>query len=266
MKNKSNQELLSEHILEGFNILNHISYWSRNFNANTFEDSEKQKLSLKDYPIIIYKWNDEAKKLLVDCPDKLILSDFAEDDSRLISLKDVNTESDNGYRSREALADEKEFDAIAEQFATETNLQIIERIIRQKISALKAFLKQQSQDEETPQKNSIQIIEVLQKNNGHLEIFVNKNYNDEPIKPYGMGDEDSYWNKVAEIARSGHCDSREGLIKYFNSNKNNPLYKTLGYEKTKILTDGINGVEAEIEIKLITKEQINRSKGQRKQN
>lgn len=265
MKTKNNSELLSELILKGNDILNHISYWSRNFETQTFEDSEKQKLSLKEYPLVIYKWNEDAKKLITTCSDKIIISNFIEGDNKLLSLKDINVEIDNGYRSREALADEKEFDAITEQPATESNLEIIERIIRQKISALKDFFKQENNNKENPQKNTIHIIEILQKNNGQLEIFVNKNYNDS-IKPYRMGDDDSLWNKILEIANNGECDNKDGLIKYFNSNNNNPIYKTLGYEKTKILTEGINGVKPEIEIKIIKQEQINRSNGQKNKN
>lgn len=266
MKNKSNQELLSEQILKGYNILNHISYWSRNFDANTFENSEKQKLSLKDYPLIIYKWNEDAKKLLADCQDNLILGDFTEDDNELVLLKDINIELDNGYRAREALANEREFDAITELFAPETKLEIIERVIRQKIGALKKFLTQQSQTEKELQKNTIQIIEIMEKNNGRLEIFVNKNYRDKPIKPYDVRNSSGLWNNILEIARNGYCNYDKDLIKYFNSNNNNPLYKKLGYNKTKILKDGINGTEAEIEIKIITSEQIRRSNGQRNKN
>ena len=139
MKNSIN-ELLSKLVREGTEIVAHISYWSGEFQTQTFEDSIKQKKQLKEYPVIIYNWNEKAKGLIKEHGGDINISDFLKGDEKLMALELVNIEIDDGYRSREALSDDSIYDPATEQYSAESYLSIIKKIINNKIEALKACL------------------------------------------------------------------------------------------------------------------------------
>jgi len=94
------------------------------------------------------------------------------------------------------------------------------------------------------------------------KIYINRDYNN-LIEPRDSSHDNKYWKKICDIAEGEDVIYDLGTKKYFNSNKTNPIYNTLGYEKTKILEKKGDYMKAIIEIKNITNKKINRSKGQR---
>src|SRR3989344_504862 len=104
----------------------------------------------------------------------------------------------------------------------------------------------------------VNIIEVDE----YGKVYINKDYN-HFITPRDSINENQYWEKIKEIAKGKDVIYEGGTVKYFNSNKNNPIYKKLGYEITKILERKGRNMKATIKIENITNEKISRSKGQR---
>lgn len=263
MENNVIQKLLSKFVLEGTEIIAHISYWSGKFDTQTKDGLDKQKSELKEYPVIIYDWSEKAKNILKKYASDSVLTDFIHNDEILIALKDIDINSDNGYRSRQALSGDNEYDPATEQFSIKSPLTIICETLNNKINAIKSYLdKMENSSKQPVNKKAITIIQLLRKSNGGLEIYVNKDYS-KGAPLHSSSKTDGYWNKIIEIAEKGNCSSKEQFIKYFNSNLNNPIYTTLGYEKTRILEDRNGTVIPLIEIGIITQEYITRSKGQR---
>jgi len=257
------KETLSKLILEGAEIIAHISYWSREFPTSTYEDSQQQKKELKDYPVIIYNWNEKAKELIKKSSDNIAISDFLEEDSKLVSLKHIDTEMDNGYYSRKAFSPDSEYDPATEQYSAESPLNIITKIIKNKTDTLKSCLSLEiypgKSDEEV---NSIKIIELQKRPGGGLYVYVNKNYSN-PFPTNNVVGKNSYWRKIIDLAENKICEKDEEVIKYFNSRKENPLYKRLGYEKTKILEKSGDKMIPLIKIEIIKESKITRSNGQK---
>lgn len=263
MENNAIQKLLSKFVLEGAEIIAHISYWSGKFDTQTKEDLDKQKSELKEYPVIIYNWNEKAKNILKKYASDSILTDFIHNDEILIALKDVNINSDNGYRSRQALSSDNGYDPATEQFSTKSPLTTISDTMGNKINAIRSCLDEMKNSNKQPvNKKTISIIQLLKKSNGGMEVYVNKDYS-KGATLRSSAKADSYWNKIIEISEKGSCPSKENFIKYFNSNLNNPIYNNLGYEQTKILEERNKTITPLIEIGIITQEYINRSKGQK---
>src|SRR3989344_546598 len=104
----------------------------------------------------------------------------------------------------------------------------------------------------------VNIIEVDE----YGKVYINKDYN-HFITPRDSINENQYWEKIKEIAKGKDVIYEGGTVKYFNSNKNNPIYKKLGYEITKILERKGRNMKDTIKIENITNEKISRSKGQR---
>jgi len=263
MENNAIYKLLSKFVLEGAEIIAHISYWSGKFHAQTIEDSDKQKSELKEYPLIIYNWNEKAKNILKKYASDSIQANFIHNDEILVALKDVDTNMDSGYYSRQALSGDNEYDPITEQLSIKSPLTVISETISDKINAIKLCLDEMKNSNKQPaNKKTISIIQLLRKGNGGMEVYVNKDYSKgAPLRSSSKAD--SYWNKIIEISEKGSCPSKENFIKYFNSNLNNPIYSTLGYEQTKILEERNGTVAPLIEFGIITQEYINRSKGQK---
>lgn len=262
MDSNNFKETLSRLILEGAEIIVHISYWSREFPVSTFEDSQQQKKELKDYPVIIYNWNERARELIKKNSDNVAISDFLKEDAKLVSLKHVDIEMDNGYYSRQAFSADNGYDPVTEQYSAESPLKIIVKIIENKIETLKSCLSSKiypSKNEEDT--NSIKIIELQKRPGGGLYVYVNKDYSN-PFPTNNVARNNSYWKKIIDLAENKICDKDEEVIKYFNSRKNNPLYKTLGYEKTKILEKSGDKMISLIKIDIINESKITRSKGQ----
>ena len=267
MEDKNINELLSAQALEGSEILSHISYWSGEFKYSTKEDLDLQKKELKEYPIIIYSWNEKTRELLKKCSDNLILSDFIEGDEKLVALKDVDSTIDDGYRSREALSADNDYDPAKGQYSADSQLSIISGVIKNKIKTIKTYLNKPSDNVENklPKKNSIKTLDLLKKHNGGLDIFVNGNYF-EVFSPNNTTKDNSSWGRILEIAEEGKCEYDDQLLRYFNSNSKNPLYAKLKYEKTRILNKEKDWIVPVIEIKIVTRDHINRSKGQKIKN
>lgn len=64
------------------------------------------------------------------------------------------------------------------------------------------------------------------------------------------------WVKLYELARDQRVPYHRGFFNYFNSNKNNPLYKREGFKPTKILNKEYDDIIPKIEIKLISQKKI----------
>ena len=99
---------------------------------------------------------------------------------------------------------------------------------------------------------TIKKLEILKKDSGRLEVYINGNY-DRPFS-FSRG---RNWSLMYELAENGDVTFNKGFFDYFNSSSKNPLYSNYGYIKTKILKseDGriIKNIE---EIKLVTQKKI----------
>jgi hypothetical protein len=263
MENNAIYKLLSKFVLEGAEIIAHISYWSGKFHAQTIEDFDKQKYELKEYPLIIHNWNEKVKNILKKYASDSIQANFIHNDEILVALKDIDTNIDSGYYSRQALSDDNEYDPVTEQLSIKSPLTIISGTISDKINTIKSCLDEIKDSNKQPaNKKAITILQLLREKNGGLKVYANKDYS-KGAPLHSSSKTDSYWNKIIEIAENGNCPSKENFIKYFNLNLNNPIYNTLGYEQTKILEERNGMASPLIEIGIITQEYINRSKGQK---
>ena len=74
-----------------------------------------------------------------------------------------------------------------------------------------------------------------------------------------------YWDKMLQIANFGRCKHSDNMIKYFNSNKTNPIYSQQNYSLTKILAKAGDFAESAegITITKISQETFNRKMGQK---
>lgn len=95
--------------------------------------------------------------------------------------------------------------------------------------------------------------------NGLMSVYVNENY-DDPVTPRTTVGSKRYWDKFYEIAKNGKTELDVGVKKYFNSRKDNPIYKR-GYQLTKILSTSGKNLVANPEIMIKIKKRITRQKG-----
>lgn len=122
-------------------------------------------------------------------------------------------------------------------------------------------------------KKKIKLIEVLIEERD-LKIFINNRY-DLPIIPRNTTHENKYWRAITEIMKNGEfkmigVENAKNIVKYFNSNKNNPIYTKDIFKITKILKERVTeegesiiSPELGIQICSIDQEKINRSMGQK---
>lgn len=103
----------------------------------------------------------------------------------------------------------------------------------------------------TPKNIEIFKIEILEKNYG-ITAYINGEYH----KPLNL-QKRKYWEIMYTLAEKGAVDFNKGFIDFFNTNKNNSLYKQTGYLVTKILkTEGDVIVKNIEEIKLISQKKV----------
>lgn len=96
-----------------------------------------------------------------------------------------------------------------------------------------------------------------------ITVFINKNYSN-PVKINDSARGNSYWNRLCELAQNRAVKGDNSIIKYFNYNKNNPIYSRGLYKTTDILRKNYELLEKTIPISVTTKTKINRSLGQMK--
>lgn len=102
----------------------------------------------------------------------------------------------------------------------------------------------------------IEKIEILKNNNeqGRIKVYINGAYEYEPID-FSRG---KNWGLMYQIANDGEVAYNKAFYDYFNYSKLNPLYKTKGFEVTKILKEEAGFILPNIEIGMTTPNKITR--------
>jgi len=99
---------------------------------------------------------------------------------------------------------------------------------------------------------TIEKIDILKKDGGRLEVYINGNYS----RPFSFS-RGKNWSLMYELAENGNVAFDKGFFDYFNSSSKNPLYFNYGFTKTKILKSEDNHIVKNIEeIKLVTQKKI----------
>lgn len=103
---------------------------------------------------------------------------------------------------------------------------------------------------------SINKIEILEDKTekGRINIYINSNYESEPMSL----SRNKSWSKMYELAKTQETYFEKSFYDYFNHRQENPLYSKNGFEITKILKKQDGYIVPNIEIKLITQNQITR--------
>ena len=108
-------------------------------------------------------------------------------------------------------------------------------------------------------KKFVELIELIDYQ-GKIIVFINNNYLS-PIRPKQSKNNNSFWKKLLDLANKKIVEDDRSTVKYFNSNKNNPIYSRGLYKLTNILSLKRGQLINEIPIEIITQEKINRVLG-----
>ena len=108
-------------------------------------------------------------------------------------------------------------------------------------------------------KKFVEEIELLDYQ-GKIIVFINNNYLN-PIRPKQSKKDNSLWKKLLDLANKKIVEDDRNTVKYFNSNKNNPIYSRGFYKPTHILSLKRSQLINEIPIETITQDKINRVLG-----
>jgi len=99
--------------------------------------------------------------------------------------------------------------------------------------------------------NSIDVLEDKTENKKVI-IYVNENYS----KPIELN-RGKYYKQIYNLAKDREINYTKGLYSYFNSNKDNPLYKKYGFLPSVILKKEDNYIVPNIKINIISQKKIN---------
>lgn len=108
-------------------------------------------------------------------------------------------------------------------------------------------------------KKFVELIELID-HQGEIIVFINNNYLN-PIRLYQSKNDNSFWKKIFDLANKKIVEGDRSTVKYFNSNKYNPIYSRGFYKLTHILSLEKGQLINEIPIETITQEKINRVLG-----
>jgi hypothetical protein len=99
----------------------------------------------------------------------------------------------------------------------------------------------------------IEKIEILKSTNklGRIKAYINEDYSHELDFS-----REKAWGLMYELAENKQVSFNKGFYDYFNSNKENPLYKRWGFSVTKILKQESNVIVPNIKISLIIKKTV----------
>jgi hypothetical protein len=194
---------------------------------------KKEKI-LTDYKTKCeYIENKQKKRILTEADKKYDLEEYAEE-----ILDEINDQKDS------------EFDLIQQNYnpcyviIEKKNINLIE--LRKNITNIASILS----------------LEIEEKGRT-LNVYLNNDY-DNPVRANDSVKNESYWNKILNLAKDTPVKSDENLIKYFNSNKRNPIYSNGTYKPTRILNKKNGLLEKVIPITVVNKSTINRKLGQKK--
>lgn len=105
----------------------------------------------------------------------------------------------------------------------------------------------------------IKKIEILKNKNetGRIKVYINGNYDNDPLD-FARGKNWQLMYKIANKEYIAYDNKSKEFYDYFNHIKNNPLYKTYGFEVTQILKEEDGYIVPNIEIELTTKNKTTR--------
>lgn len=100
---------------------------------------------------------------------------------------------------------------------------------------------------------NIKSIDILEDKTEHKKVilYINKNYSN-PIE-LNRG---KYSEQIYNLAKDEEINYTKGLYSYFNSNKNNPLYKKYGFLPSVILKKEDNYIVPNIDISIIGQKKL----------